>query len=505
MSDFFNVSMTGMSALLQGMASSPSPLASAMTPVPTGENGFADLLGLVEDLEIAEGQNGSREEFLSEAASNAEFPSLRQLESARNESALALSLPLNPTQDLSVATKPLNVGRAPLGGRETLDAAALSLEAEGMNREALRGLASKSATPAPKGEAVAQWSAALASGDVKSVTIEGVSVASEGSGLERGLLPAAPPALASKPRTERNDRAESALPPLAATTADRFSALVEESAPPVASNPEPKLRERSAAPKSDVRETLERGNAPKREVASAEPREMGSKDRALTTELVEEFSPKGKVRDAKSFLLDRADLASEGAHRGEQLSNARMPAVVGAAGLGEGDRDPRVSGESIKFVADRIDQLKAQGGGTIKVELNPQSLGTIEVRVSMSRNQVRVQVSAERPETLKALEAARLDLSSKLNEGPRAADLEFVARGSTAVVRDALASADSFLDVRDLSANRRASDVQVTSTSGGSLSSERREGGSFDGFGREERRENARDQWESVFDRRKSA
>jgi len=237
---------------------------------------------------------------------------------------------------------------------------------------------------------------------------------------------------------------------------------------------------------------------------------------------------------ASEFMLDRMS-----GNSGTALEIA--PAIVTASTLGEaGDR--RVSAESLNLVADRIESLKARGGGTLKVELNPSDMGAIEIRVTKVGDEVQVRLTAEKPATLEALKASSADLTAKLESlAPSKLEISNVvrtaggtsaaapqateARGSTtAQVMDLRASlggrgseasstamkAGEFTNVRsenlasvgaksaDLS--KASSDLHVSSSSESRLGQEQ-------GEQRQQRREEAMNSWEeeSLKNRRKAS
>ncbi len=209
-------------------------------------------------------------------------------------------------------------------------------------------------------------------------------------------------------------------------------------------------------------------------------------------------------------------------------------ALFDGSQLGEvGDR--RISPEAMNFVANKVESLKARGGGTLRVELNPNGMGSLEIRVSMKKGGLDVQLLAERPETLSILKGSQVQLTEKLQEiAPVKLDLvqfsakEIQSRSNQPFVRtESTPSSQELMSIKDPSMNRMASSVtephstvnnKVTamntiqeaaspleskaSRAAQELRVEGRESvpANGDSWGREERREKARTRWEEFFE-----
>jgi hypothetical protein len=211
--------------------------------------------------------------------------------------------------------------------------------------------------------------------------------------------------------------------------------------------------------------------------------------------------------NAQDFMLERASDMSFSSRIGGPAGDSAT--VVAAQDLGS-PQDPRVSARVVDFVADKVEALRAQGGGTLKVEMANSDLGGLTMQVSKRLGQVEVRISADRPETQRLLEASKSELSARLQDkvGPSLVEFSTATRGAeVAVARSApIRSTEQLLDMRHNALSNEApstnrSELRDVSMKDASLSREM--GG--DGFQRQERRERAMDKWEEQVLRQKSA
>ena len=275
--------------------------------------------------------------------------------------------------EIQAAPKEL-VGRlaTPVAG-ETISANEWLLNSNGVDALSERALYEQSkANMKPDANSVAKWALAIAAGDLTSVEV-GEEVNSKANSKENALAEA-------KPKFEALDL--------------------------------PKVQHLSV-----------------KELGSERTQKVLSKTSAA--DLVE-----SKPKSASEFLLDSTHSRAAMAAGAGLVSDPKgTPALIGGSDLG-GPSELRISPQSVSFVADRIEALKANGGGTVRVELNPVELGGIEIRVSMRGRKLEVKLSAEKASTQAAFEAARSELTQKL-EGIKPARLEIgtmtrlVAGGTT--------------------------------------------------------------------------
>ncbi|NCN28579.1 hypothetical protein GW915_13525 [bacterium] len=221
-------------------------------------------------------------------------------------------------------------------------------------------------------------------------------------------------------------------------------------------------------------------------------------------------------------------------HEGQGMESVvKMPEVL----LQPGDK--RVSPQAMSFVSNKVDQLKAQGGGQLTVKLNPVELGEIQIDVRRGENGMSVTLRASNPETQKLFAGSTQELERSLNA--KGATLEVFgsekpmpvqAKGEIpgAKVHQSAEGSQDFLASRDLSSTQgshstRVSNVQVetrmntdvrvganlvsaksenhlTSLEGMKSSGQQGESSSFEG---EAKREDARERWRQLYDERESA
>jgi hypothetical protein len=406
------------------------------------DSGFADLLGLVSDMEVAESQDAEAEIFSDAQIEGMMSRDAQGLQASKMEAQLLMGMPQAVVTVEKGNAEQQSVGRTTeqvLLGSETRLAQDLSLE--GLKSQMIKGQAMQQI---PDSEAVAQWSAALASGDIAAITVEPANASSLAS--EQAL---------SALRSEANGKA-----------AD--------------------LPQQAVTKQVVTKQTVTKQMAPEPLVAA---------------------DSKGEAMNAQDFMLERASDMSFSSRIGGPAGDSAT--VVAAQDLGS-PQDPRVSARVVDFVADKVEALRAQGGGTLKVEMANSDLGGLTMQVSKRLGQVEVRISADRPETQRLLEASKSELSARLQDkvGPSLVEFSTATRGAeVAVARSApIRSTEQLLDMRHNALSNEApstnrSELRDVSMKDASLSREM--GG--DGFQRQERRERAMDKWEEQVLRQKSA
>lgn len=486
---------------------------------------FGNLLDLVSDMQVADEQSPAGADFLNERSSELFDPKWQDLASGAAQAGIAqvaLSKELAsgmPAKDVGRAVEDLKVST---GG--TKPAQELLIEAQGLDTLSRADLAAKTQSHSESNaESARVWAAAIATGDLKSVSLEkepeiaqakpetGAAFLTKGakaeiSGAREGLSVSTP----SFDRDAKVGQAtfgvktEAPLPSSKAPTA----AVTPSAEPEGAKGPAAVVASVGAKTGSDAGSNSNTGSN------SGSNANSGSRERP---EAPEGFSRFRSFERAESTLAKPTVKRSQSG--GEFLLNhatadksaaPAATALVGSAALGKtGDR--RISPESLDFVADKVDALKSQGGGRLKVEMSPRDLGSIEIRVSVARGQMKVEVLAEKPETLKALHASKAELATKLDQIGPATSLDMgELRGKTVLsaVRE-----PSTGDLLGLRTNASVAEAPSSGTGTGGLkalggaerSSDFLSGRDFQQEQREERRERAMDQWEDLAERRKSA
>jgi|GEM_PF-2536977 len=505
MNDITSMNNTGLMALLGANADMPGMQNLETTPQVVPGEGFQDLLGLVSDMQVADGQAPEQDDFLLEEASRLKFPGQNGLDIARNAAQIQML-----GQEVGTAPR-MDVGQPALkvSGAETIGAQEVLTSKMDLGLQAQRQLI-QSAHTTPDGVAVAAWSSALAAGEVTAVELQATpasEVLATRRPTENAVLPSslaltaratALPEVASELGKTPAASVSKTVSQIAAVRNDAPLSPIAEVAPvsaPVAG---------LATAKATSATAVQPNSIPEGVVQEARQMPTATQTSRVASESSAEVSipsvrsaPKSSIRTGQDMLLDRMDVSVEASKQGVNAANLRAPALVGAAAMAAPESDRRISSESVSFVAEKIETLRAQGGGQLRVELNPNGMGSIEIRVSMVRGQVQVKLAAERPETLKALQESRGDLLGRLESHQAAATLEMstlseVRGQAMRSFAPQHALSESLVDLRSASAERRAPEVQ---------GSDSRDNFASGDWQRDERREQSRDRWSETFER----
>lgn len=105
--------------------------------------------------------------------------------------------------------------------------------------------------------------------------------------------------------------------------------------------------------------------------------------------------------------------------KGELMAQSRGMEVTTAAAspmaVDAGNANQGLSEASIQSVMNQTKYLMKKGGGEAKVQLNPEGLGQLNMKVLVQDGKVSVQMAAESQETKKVLESSLPDLKSSLS------------------------------------------------------------------------------------------
>jgi len=285
----------------------------------------------------------------------------------------------------------------------------------------------------------------------------------------------------------------------------KFAAQKELSVEASSLKPQSSRSERAAAPSTEGFVAVRMKEFPK--VASA--------DVAVKAAPIESFA-KVKIADgeavsAREFMLGNELAMNEGS---VQIAPKAQAALASAETLGTA-ADRRVSHQAIDFVADKIDTLRTNGGGVLRVHLDPKDLGSVMLKVSTKGGIAKVEIVAEKAETAALFTQNRADLNSKLENSGISAHVS-IDQGRLSSVANAspnsqMLSRANNISSYDLMAMDKSvatealssSAVRSSGASGGTQSSA--EGGSGESWNRDERREFAREQRNFSRQNRKSA
>ncbi len=509
---------------------------------------FADLLGLVEDIGVADGQS---QELLNFTEGESQKVMDASLQGPQSQAALQSAM---GQMMLQKDAGNLKVGQPPPQGQT---AETLVSNVAPLKMMELAALAEQGTQRIPNGEtlkpdAVAAWAQAFGSNDVRRLDVETVKapslVVSGVDGLPRKLQPASE--MTVGPASPETQQAETLK---ALGEAGLFG---KNEATDAKSSVRGFARDNARAPAPKNASVEAKDFFMSRNDASPKAAEAAQGARA---EFVPAFPGRvakekvdGSSQTASDFLTQKSvDFSSSVA---KPVTDAALaaPVVVGASTLGSAD-DRRISPQSVQFVADKIDALKQQGGGRLLVELHPKDMGVVELRVTKTRGgELQVQILAEKPSTLSALQGSQSELKDRLSSiapvqlevgtGGTVAGGSSAASGLDAAVASkasrpmASGNSQDMLAVRRSSEKPVASEMQRTSgesqkissvesmdrlsarvnvatdspkgTSGSNLAMDRlqRESGANNqGWDREERREKALDRWEEAFEKRQQA
>ncbi len=518
--------------------------ASEMDSMLDGNSQFVNLLDLAGDLEVGDFQSQDASLFLDKALASVEEHDMSGL---RSQKLLALQnlrmdLPEGevleaelPVEDLFTSpAQPENLmNQASLGGlqvpkptpqfpQQTIVGqrpAVAVAETALLDDWKLDRIALSTAAPrrtvdgAPTLEAVSRWSSAIASGDLKSVSIEA---------KEKPLLPRAevnpfeisdePSVVESGvPRNFERDPKSILAPELARA----------EKAQPAEMPTDIRTLSTKGLPKSNPEKHAGSEMLPQpQKVPSREGFQPAVFSRAEATESVAPVqknaafvSPRQEALDSRpksvrDFFLDSDTAMAAGSKSAPQMMEA--PALRNVEALGE-PMDKRISHQAVDHVAEKIDALKAQGGGVVKVHLDPKDLGGLSLRVSMRSGVAKVEIVAEKSETAQLLKNSGSELVSRLENSGMQTQLSIEHGRTGSLQGNAGLSKTLAMTSADLVGLEPKAPVENVKTEAtrplSSLSSSSGDMGGRSrgdsGFARDQRREFAREQWS--FSRQESA
>jgi flagellar hook-length control protein FliK len=197
----------------------------------------------------------------------------------------------------------------------------------------------------------------------------------------------------------------------------------------------------------------------------------------------------------------------------EKLTAKVAPALVNNQKIGSVE-DGRVSHQAVEFVADKVETLRASGGGVLRVHLDPKNLGSVMLKVSSKAGVAKVEIIAEKPETAALLSQSKGDLYSRLQSSGIQASLSVDqgrlsgGSGASLLSQSGRAAGLSSFDIvsLDRSGNSEAQNSSAVKTAGSSANMQSAAGdGGGESWSRDERREFAREQQNTSRQNRKTA
>ena len=495
----------GMLMMSQGMPTSILPgmkneLAPMATPGASGLE-FVNLLDLVEGMEVAETSSASDPELnFANLGETLEDETSEKVLTDKNAALAGLAISgvdlnaglINKTVGQDVAAKAETLGTENNVVKEFTTPGEILLDAP---------IAQQIVKPQSRlgSASVAAWTAAFASGELKHVDVS--QAEPEGSDLKMDRQIA---------KAEREIMSDVVKPVEGATLP----------------NLEPELAAERVVAKGGLavaaHETLKEKPAQDGFVPMAASVERVAKGdqsvaRVHGDEALRDEKPAAKKNasvQAKDFFLDRSELSN--AASGPQTRTV-LASAVGAKGLVSKTSDQNV----VDFVSDKVQNLQAAGGGTLRVGLDTKDMGQIEIKVTLRAGRVDVRISGESPELTRQLEASRSELTSKLEKHVELGDLS-ISKGQFSRVEDSrqvISNAGSMRltedlvrgaarDGIDMAANLdqpRSERLEALRSSAPLSRTEQSNANSGQDFARDERRGQALEQWANFSQMRKSA
>ncbi len=349
----------------------------------------------------------------------------------------------------------------------------------------------------PTAFAVSQWAQAVASGDMKSVEV--ISDEAPKVGGDLAMTGSDVLKWKAEPSMVGSERAEKA-PERSAILSANLAAL--RSVEPnkdliIAKTADAKLMDSKAKPSAEGFVAMVTKDLP--QIKNGE-RVLGEKKLSSAQS---EISMASEPVSAKEFMLKNEMGLSD---QSSKLAPKTAPALVNSTNLGSVE-DSRVSHQAVDFVAEKIDALRASGGGTLRVHLDPKDLGSVMLKVSSRGGVAKVEIVAEKAETAALLTQNKSDLFSRLQSSGIQTQLTVDqghmsgANNSSSLLQAKGAAGMSSFDMMSLDRSGKTSEAQNSSAvrsapSSSDMQAAGGEGGS-DSWSRDERREFAREQWNS--------
>jgi len=381
MNEISNMNL-GFLGLFQSPVAASSAGLNGLLPKSDLEQGdFHNLLDLVSDVELADSLDlGSQED----ASKNLELL-------AKNESSAILVAANTAQLVLDVPRFEQSVGPA-LNLPQPETQSKIEVVTEQLSRQAfaLESVNLKQGPTMQDNESLRVWSQALASEELKTVEISSVSV------------PNSTP-LVSAEKLSQNVKGEifaQAIPLQRSEKAQLQKPVVDSlriSGPAVATVETKKQESQIGKTFSEV---------------SVEPMPTKVTEKKITVNADSKPQNESKSQSGSSFLLEKShsdkSLAKDASDKPliNPESHNLKPALNNAATLGLPE-DTRISPQSIDFVADKVQALREQGGGRIRLEMDTKELGIVELKVGIRGSKVEIQMIAQNPEAQKALDASK--------------------------------------------------------------------------------------------------
>ncbi|NCN40424.1 flagellar hook-length control protein FliK [bacterium] len=484
---------------------------------PQGQGGskeFGNLLSLVEGMETAEMSMGS-DEALENLLKEVEMPGQANLDGQKilaqaNLGGEMIAASMKQGTNLANETpvemiNQMDVGQSALLGKQTeilsgngvlspspsMGIGLDGLEAYSRENLAALSLAQKQGQRSEKMnlESVAAWSQGLASKEIQSVSVEG----------------SADPVVGQKLQAQENLQLK-----------DLGERVLDSKAPGAGSEivSAKGLSSAAAALPAGLRdEKLEGFAQAKPEVVSMPKVEAGSNELSQSSDLKPEQKVASKS-EAKNESSDQAMLAKDfmlGQIATSKASGANSASTVDTS---------KISKEVADFVSEKVDQLQNSGQETLRVKMESKDLGGLDIKVTLKRGLVDVDIRAVRPESQAILDSSKSQLQDKLAKvvdlGALDVGVNFKAMNQAKISSDSAAASLSHDMLRSMSkvdggeARVFSQSLNQVNTQHSHLSEvasaeQSQNMGQSKEFARDEKREQAMTQWQQFINLRQSA
>lgn len=139
-----------------------------------------------------------------------------------------------------------------------------------------------------------------------------------------------------------------------------------------------------------------------------------------STVTFESFAPSQKKEavEGADLLLGREILMSA------SKDSAQSTATLSSASTLGQPEDTRLSDDSVKMLADKIETLKASGSSTLRVVLKNDEVSKIEIRVQKIGDEILVRLHSDSKDVARVLEDSRQDLVARLSDKVRLGPIE---------------------------------------------------------------------------------
>jgi len=387
---------------------------------------FVNLLDLVSDVQLADSQDPDFDmKFQKLMSENVLDSEIQQFDQAKDQALLEVQMGTSLLGNLSTVGQisPQTAANATFVEKNESVAKqdnALAVQDLAMKSTSLLDAKKSLDNSKVSAESLGQWSHAIANGDLKVVELDGafeqkLQLSNEStSDLAKNLnlRPSSTDAVFEKGNAAQSEnfRASDSTRNTKSVQATDVANLEKLHVDKATS---------SHVEKSPDLETRDSKGRTESSVALHSVSKNSSSDRLESSSDNAKFHENLKSRSmsAQELLLEKGNEQSfaQSAAINQPVRENQVPAALSSSSELGTHTDPRISRESLDFVADKIDKLKSQGGGSIRIELAPKEMGSIDVKIGMRGGQLQVQIKADNMVAQNSLNQSKQELLGKLD------------------------------------------------------------------------------------------